>query len=183
MHEIEEKLREFPILQSAWLRADQVPFSLRVREICERECPRYNSSWSCPPAVGTVQECEARCRNFRDCFVFSTVSEVDDAANLEQTLALRMEHEEITRQVGRIFRKRYGTCLILSTESCGICARCSWPDAPCRYPEKMFPCVESYGILVSELADGCGLEFQCGSNIVNWFSVIFFNENAEGGTA
>ena len=35
----------------------------------------------------------------------------------------------------------------LSTESCAICAHCAWPDGPCRHPDRMFPCVESHGIV------------------------------------
>ena len=44
---------------------------------------------------------------------------------------------------------------------------------PCRHPDKMFPCVESQGILVTDLAEKHGLDFMNG-NIVVWFSLILF---------
>ena len=50
---------------------------------------------------------------------------------------------------------------------------CAYPDAPCRHPDKMFPCVESQGILVTDLAEKHGLDFMNG-NIVVWFSLILF---------
>ena len=59
--EIEQQFLELPIVQYAWLPAKELTFSEKVREICREECPRYGTSWSCPPAVGTVTECRERC--------------------------------------------------------------------------------------------------------------------------
>ena len=63
--------------------------------------------------------------------------------------------------------------LQLSTESCAICEDCAYPAAPCRHPDKMFPCVESQGILVTELCEKYGMEFFNG-NIVTWVSLILY---------
>lgn len=170
-----QELLEYPILQYAFLKTRQISFPQRVREICRLECPRYGTSWSCPPAVGTVEECRQRCMRFPDVFVFSTIAEVSDSTNLEETLPTRMEHEEITAQVTQVFRRHFGEVLTLSTESCDICGKCTYPDAVCRHPEKMFPCVESYGILVTELAELGGMDFLNGANVVTWFSVLLFD--------
>ena len=63
---------------------------------------------------------------------------------------------------------------VLSTEACAICETCAWPDGPCRHPEHMFPCVESHGILVTELAESHGIDFLAGGNLVTWFSLLFY---------
>ena len=63
---------------------------------------------------------------------------------------------------------------MLSTESCAICEKCAYPDAPCRHPDRMFPCIESYGILVTELAEKNGITFMGGSGLVTWFSLILY---------
>lgn len=173
--ELEEELLQLPLLQWAWLKTEQLSFSTRVRQVCEQECPRYGTSWSCPPAVGTVEECRQRCSRFSDVFVFSTIAEVEDITNMEKTLETREEHEAITRQVAELFRRRFGACITLSTESCSICRECTYPEKPCRHPDKMFPCVESYGIIVTELAELGGMEFQNGANVVTWFSVLLFS--------
>ena len=62
---------------------------------------------------------------------------------------------------------------VLSTESCAICEKCAYPDAPCRHPDRMFPCVESYGIVATALAERNGIEFYNG-NLVTWFSVLCY---------
>ena len=50
----------------------------RVRIVCQQECERYGSTWACPPAVGTLKECEERIRKFGQAVFFSSVAEVSD---------------------------------------------------------------------------------------------------------
>ena len=57
---IEDYITQFPIYQYAFLSIDDIEFNDKVRTICKRECPRYGKSWSCPPAVGTVDKCNHR---------------------------------------------------------------------------------------------------------------------------
>ena len=91
-----------------------------------------------------------------------------------QTCALPISHEEVTHQVNALVRAQGAETYVLSTESCAICPQCAYPDAPCRHPDRMFPCVESHGILVTEIAERFGIDFQAGSNTVTWFSLILY---------
>ena len=102
---LEEELLQYPIMQFAYLKTEKISFLQRVREVCKNECPRYGTSWSCPPAVGTVAECRERCSAYPDVIVFSTIAEVNDETNMEETLATRAEHEEITHGVSDIFMR------------------------------------------------------------------------------
>ena len=175
--EIEAALAAWPIVEYAYLPVEEISFLQRVRDVCRNECPRYNSTWSCPPAVGSVDECRERCLRRDTCFVFTTIAEVSDITNLEETLPTRMAHEEVTWQVLSLFRRYDPGAFALSTESCDICPVCTWPaGGPCRHPGRMFPCVESYGILVTELAEKGQITFNNGANVVTWFSVIFFGD-------
>ena len=174
--ELEERLAQFPLVEYGFLKSHDIVFSERIRTVCETECPRFGTSWACPPAVGTVDECIERCRAFSDFFVFTTMAEVADYTDMDEALATRTDHEEITREVRGIFRELYGDCIVLSTESCAICDRCTYPDGePCRHPELMLPCVESHGIIVTDLAEQAGLSYFYDYNTVIWFSAVFFN--------
>ena len=73
--QIEEQVAQFPLFGYGYLPTAEVAFSERVRYICETECPQYGRSWSCPPAVGTVAECEARINGYDEIFVFASLSE------------------------------------------------------------------------------------------------------------
>lgn len=173
LKKLEGMLCELPLYQYLFLDTKDLVFTDRVREICRTQCPMYGTNWACPPAVGTVEACQARCMQFPHALAITTANEVEDIENMDQTLATRAPHEEITRQVAELVREQAGEVLVLSTESCTHCKHCTYPDAPCRFPDKMFPCVESHGILVTELAEQCGLDFFNG-NLVIWFSLILF---------
>ena len=171
---LEEKLRELPLYQYAFIKTDELTFTPRVRHICETECQMYGKSWACPPAVGTVEACEARCRQFPEALLIATITEVNDISNIEETLATRAPHEAITRQVHELVRAETQETMVLSTEACAHCKQCTYPDAPCRFPDKMYPCVESYGILVTALAEHHDINFLADGNLVTWFSLIFY---------
>lgn len=170
---LEQQLSQLPLFQYEFLKSEELVFTERVRHVCESECPMYGKTWACPPAVGTVAECRDRCLAYPDLLMISTVTEVQDSANMEETLATRHDHEAITHQAADMVRALGCETLVLSTEACAICAHCAYPDAPCRHPEKMLPCVESHGILVTDIAEKHGMEFFNG-NIVTWFSLIFY---------
>ena len=104
-----------------------------------------------------------------------TITEVNDIANLEETLATRPDHEAVTDQIRELFRQQGIEPYILSTEACSVCDRCAWLDGqPCRHPERMHPCVESHGINLIPTLEENGLPFQYGDNIVTWYSLFFF---------
>jgi hypothetical protein len=58
---------------------------------------------------------------------------------------------------------------LLSNEGCGKCQSCTYPDAPCRFPEKMHHSIEGYGFIISELAKLAGIQYNNGVNTVTFF--------------
>ena len=171
---LEAQLAEFPLYEYAFIRTDELVFSERVRYICRTECPMYDTTWACPPAVGTLEECRDRVMAFDEGLLIATITEVSDIANIAETLATRADHERITREILQIVKEQASETLTLSTEACAHCEHCAYPDAPCRFPDRMFPCVESHCILVTDLAEKHGIDFLAGSNLVTWFSLILY---------
>lgn len=174
---LEQQLAELPLYIYAWIDPEGLEFSHRVRWICEHECTMYGKSWACPPGVGTVDACQAKCLSYRKCLLISSITEVADIADLAGTLATRGDHEALTDQVGQLLREQGVEPYILSTEACAICGRCAILDGqPCRFPDKMHPCVESQGINIIPALEENGLEFQYGENVVTWVSLLLYNE-------
>lgn len=171
---LEDRLRDFPLYEYAFISTDELVFADRVRYICEHECPMYGTTWACPPAVGSIEACRERVMAFREGLMIATITEVSDIANIEETLATRASHEQITREILALVRSQSDETLTLSTEACAQCAKCTYPCAPCRHPDRMFPCVESHGILVTDLAEKHGIDFLAGGNLVTWFSLILY---------
>ena len=172
---LEAELAGLPILQYEFISTNELTFSERIRHVCETECPMYGKTWACPPGVGSVEACMARCLQYPEALLLTTVAEVRDIADIEETLATRGAHEDVTRQAEGLLRAQGLETYVLSTEACTRCARCTYPDAPCRFPAEMYPCTESHAIVVTEIAEKYGIEFITG-NAVTWFSILFFRE-------
>ena len=172
LQKLEEQLSMLPLYFYSYIQPETLEFSERIRYICGAECPMYGKTWACPPAVGAVSTCKEKCLKYENCLMIGTVAEVTDIANIEETLATRPAHEEITNIVRDLFREQGVEPYILSTEACEICDRCAYLDGkPCRYPDRMHPCVESHGINLIPALEENGLAFQYGENIVTWYSL------------
>lgn len=173
--QLEAGLLELPLYAYAYLDPESLEFSDRIRHICETECPMYGTTWACPPGVGSVACCREKCLQYGECLMISTITEVEDIADMSATLATRGDHEEITNQVAELMRQQGVEPYVLSTEACSICERCAYLDGkPCRHPERMHPCVESHGINIIPVLEENGIEFQYGSNIVTWVSLLLY---------
>ena len=76
---LEAQLTQLPLYQYAFLKPEELPFSPRLQTVCRENCPMYGKSWSCPPAVGTVDACRARCLAYPEALLVVTVQEVADS--------------------------------------------------------------------------------------------------------
>ena len=173
---LEQQLMELPLYVYFYIDPKQLEFSERVRYICNAECPMYGKTWACPPAVGEVPECQAKCQSYNQCLMIGTVTEVEGIGNMEKALATRADHEKLTNQIRDLFRQQGVEPYILSTEACAVCERCAFLDGqPCRMPGRMHPCVESHGINLIPTLEENGIPFQYGDDVVTWYSLLFFN--------
>ena len=174
---LENQLAEYPLFAYGFLDPKTLDFTQRVRYICQSECPMFGKSWACPPAVGTVEDCQKKCFAFSDCLMIATITEVADIADIEDSLSTRGEHERLTNEIADLLRRQGIAPYILSTEACAECERCAYLDGqPCRFPERMHPCVESHGINVVPSMEEIGIPFISGENIVTWVSLLLFQE-------
>ncbi|MEG0377216.1 MAG: DUF2284 domain-containing protein, partial [Eubacterium sp.] len=111
---------------------------------------------------------------YKNAFLFSSVTEVADSFDLKACVEAREDHEALTYEIAKLFREKTENPLILST-GCIPCETCAYPDKPCRFPEKAFKTIESHGILIMQMAAQHGINYDCGQNIVTYFSLILYN--------
>ena len=147
----EDFIAQYPIFEYRLLDTADIKVQERVRTICKQECERYGSTWACPPAVGELPECEKKIHSFPQAIFFSSVAEVSEGEGYET--------------------------FTLSTESCDYCKRCAYLDGkPCRFPEHMHPCLESYGVVVNEIVEREQMEYNLGGNTILWFSMVLIRK-------
>ena len=174
---LEEALSQLPLYVYVDVDPQSLEFSERIRHICRTECPMYGKSWACPPGVGEVGACKEKCLGYSKCLMIGTITEVADITDIDETLRTRPAHEKITNQVRDLMREQGIQPYILSSEACAVCDRCAILDGlPCRMPGRMHPCVESHGIVLTKTLEENGLDFQYGSNMITWYSLLFYND-------
>ena len=164
-------LTEWGLIKTAALR-----FYPQIRQICEgNSCRGYGKTWACPPAVGTLEECTNRVLRYENMLLFSQKFELEDSFDFES-----MEHGMKTFKVtvdrfAEAVKEHMDDSLILSNEGCGRCRDCTYPDSPCRFPDKLYPSIEGFGFIVSELAQQAGIKYNNGPNTVTFFGAVLYN--------
>ena len=171
-----EILRSLGLGDCGLISPTQIEFGDEIRAICAGNgCRRYGTTWACPPAVGTVEECKARCLQFEHALVFNQFYNLEDSFDWEGMMRAGVEFKNACDRLQDYIQGKLPHYHLLSNESCHRCEKCTYPDAPCRHPDRMYPCVESHGILATDIAEKHGIDFFDG-NIVTWFSLIFYRD-------
>ena len=76
----------------------------------------------------------------------------------------------------RQMRRLHPGCLPLTAGSCTLCARCTYPDRPCRYPTKRLSSMEAYGLFVSDICTRSGLAYNYGPRTMTYTSCVLYNK-------
>lgn len=167
-------LHDLGITAFGMVSTDQIVFSDEVRAICANgSCRNYGHTWACPPAVGTLEECKEACLKYSHAFVFSAAYPLEDSFDFE---GMMRGHREFKEVCDRLYDRLKQPVLLLSNEGCKRCSTCTYPDAPCRFPKKLFPSLEGYGILVNQLAESAGIPYRSSAGHVNYFGLVCFNK-------
>ena len=111
-----------------------------------------------PPAVGSVADCREKCLKFEHVYIVSTVHPLEDSFDLEGMEQGKAEHEKICSRIREIFKNIFSPeSLCLHPKAARTVHPATYPDSPCRFPDKMYPSVESYGISVVNEAAAAGM--------------------------
>ena len=162
---------------AALLKAESLRAMPEVREMCASDrCRRFGKSWSCPPACGSLEECQTRMQGYTGGVLVQTTAELEDEFDFESMAKAQEEHKKRFFTLARQTRLLSPDCLPLTAGSCSICRSCTYPDRPCRFPSKMLSSMEAYGLLVSEVCAASGLPYYYGPGTLTYSSCILTRE-------
>lgn len=173
--DVRKIIARLPEIVYEWciIETKEIPFREYVVDACKQNrCGMYGKTWQCPPGVGTMEELQKKCLRYQNALVFTTCHKLEDSFDIEGMSQAREKHERTTDSVIELFESI--NIRALSAEGCGLCTQCTYPHAPCRYPQKARPSVESNGISVIELAKHCNIRYNNGLNTVTYFSLILW---------
>jgi len=166
-------LEQAGIFQHGFIDTAQLQFSEEVRKMCESNiCQRYDKTWACPPAIGTVEECKARCLMYKKMLLFSVKYDLEDSFDFEGMTEGMNDFKKVARKLEHLVKPYLTDYLMLANEGCGICESCTYPQDPCRFPEMVHGSLEGYGLFVNQLAKAAGINYINGANTVTYFGAL-----------
>jgi predicted metal-binding protein len=178
--DLQERFARAGVFQYGTVAAKDVACSGDVREMCEsNRCGHYGKTWACPPAVGTVDECRSRIRQYEKLLLFSGKYDLEDSLDYEGMMAAMKDFKRIVNRLDDEIRPVFPDYIVLSNEGCINCTSCTYPDAPCRFPDRAHGAIEGYGIWVSQLAKQAGINYINGKNTITYFGAVLYNEKGE----
>lgn len=149
-----------------------------VRQSCASgKCPVYGKSWACPPACGDIYDFERQMREFSTCMVVQTVGQLEDDFDGEAMMeASELQLERFYAMADAIDEAGLSAqVMMLAAGTCKICKTCTYPDAPCRFPDKRMVSMEAAGLLVSDTCTKAGVPYNHGPLTIAYSSCILYN--------
>lgn len=142
-----------------------------VRDMCkDNGCGQYGKRWSCPPGCGDLDSCRARIAGYTSGILVQTTGEIEDSFDFEEMQNIEKRHKEHFDAMHEALGGSYPKLLPLGAGCCVRCEKCTYPDKPCRFPEKMTSSMEAYGMLVLEVCKANGLTYYYGPETMTYTS-------------
>jgi predicted metal-binding protein len=151
------------------MRVDTIHLREEVREMCAvNKCHAYQTNWSCPPSCGTIEECQERVNRYETGIIVETTGQLEDDFDFETMDATSKLHSNHFVEFLKKLRKEHPELdvLPLGAGECTHCKKCTYPDAPCRFPDKLCFSMEASGLVVNEVCTANGLKYNHGKDTI-----------------
>ena len=153
--ELEEMGKMAGFTHVGLLKSDSIQLMPEVREMCAKNtCHMYNKRWSCPPGCGDLEECQQKISRYKE--------QLEDPMDGETMMETEAEHKKTFYEFEKVLREKWPGMLPIGAGCCTKCKECTYPDAPCRFPDQAFSSMEAYGMLVTQVCKANGLEYYYG---------------------
>ena len=138
-----------------------------VRDMCNSDqCHNYGRSWSCPPASPSLEEMREKVKSFSKGILVQTVGQLEDSYDWEGIQAAAKSQSESFDKLWNALEPMYPSLYPMGTGGCSKCDKCTYPDEPCRFPERMACSMEACGLFVSKVCTDNGTKYNYGPNTI-----------------
>jgi len=156
--------------------APDVESMSKCRELCGQNlCGSFDNNWGCPPGVGSGEECLGIVSRYSKAVVIMKKYEDLDFDDKPHIDGIAKDHQELCRRFGNLLRREGYDTLPLADGGCCYCAKCSYPDSPCRFPDQRVTSVSCYGILMDKYLPSQGVDFSFEKDCMTLYGIILYN--------
>jgi len=161
-----------------FINTTDIPYAPELIHACEQNlCRTYDKIWVCPPAVPSHEEMKRRIDEFGTGLVVQLVGQLEDSFDFEGMAEIGAKFKEMLIEAVFEIRKVCETVLALGSGGCSLCEKCTYPEEPCRFPEKAFYSVESCGIVVNQMVEKAGLKYNNGAATISYAGLVLYSRS------
>ncbi|MDR3307764.1 MAG: DUF2284 domain-containing protein [Coriobacteriales bacterium] len=170
-NELERSIKESGFESVGAFDAPALKVLPEVRDMCAaNKCHTYNKNWACPPACGSLEHYENLFKGYTRGYVFQTIVHMEDPFDYAAIASASEEHKKRFHKLVEKTEASKSSILLLGAGTCTLCAACAYPDAPCRFPNKVYPSMEAAGLLVSDVCNLAEVPYYHGKGTVAFVS-------------
>lgn len=150
---------------TAWAPLDISTLEVKqeVRDMCaDNTCGMYEKRWSCPPGCGSLEDSVAKLKRYSGGILVQTSGDIEDGFDFEAMMEIEADHKTHIDEMYAALRETGTDVLALGAGGCTRCRECTYPDNPCRFPDKMISSMEAFGLVVLEVCKANGLQYYYG---------------------
>jgi len=153
--------------EAALLDVSTLEFLPEVRDMCASgKCEKFGRSWSCPPAAPSLENMRETVKKYSKGLIVQTVGLIEDSYDFEAMMAAAKKQIENFGRLWDALEPLYPGLYPMSTGGCSKCKKCTYPDAPCRFPQRMAYSMEACGLFVSKVCTDNGSKYNYGPNTI-----------------
>lgn len=144
-----------------------------VRDMCAADkCRSYGHSWACPPGCGDLAGYQEMIDGMSTCYVAQTVMELEDEFDIETMTEAAESNRERFERLSAVLAECVPGAKVLSSGTCTICKPCTYPDAPCRFPDRALVSMEAAGLVVGDVCTSAGIPYNHGKNKIAYTGCV-----------
>jgi len=175
MQDLLELAKDIGFSHSGYVNMESLIPMNEIRDMCAvNKCGRFGTSWSCPPACGSIEETTLKIKQYDSGILVQTTGIMSDDFDYETIKNTEIEHKKHFTDFIRQIRMICDDPLPLSAGTCTVCKSCTYPDKPCRFPNKCFSSMEAYGLFVSDICTKSDIKYNYGPKTMTYTSCVLF---------
>lgn len=157
--------------QAGQLNTEALVFMPEVRDMCSADlCKMYGKNWRCPPGCGSIEDAAAEASQYSYGIIVQTIGKMEDDFDYEAITETGEKHKTNFAALVKELKKRYPELLPMGAGTCTLCKTCTYPDAPCRFPDDSISSMEAYGLWVSKVCELSGVPYNNGKQTITYTS-------------
>lgn len=153
------------------LDVSKLEFLQEVRDMCASDkCHNFGRSWSCPPAAPTLEEMRDTVQKYSEGLLVQTVGILEDTLDYEGMMETAQRHTANIDKLMKTLREEFPNLYPMGAGGCTKCAKCTYPDEPCRFPDTLTYSMEACGLVVGQVCTDNGMKYNHGQNALAYTS-------------